>query len=159
MRNRYFLGALFLTVLALGGCTEETVIPAESPVETNSAVSPEQRDALANGDVTYEEYQAGFQRFAACMDESGFPLVNVAESGRVLSFGVPEGAVLNGSEARCYEREFEQLDIGWQLENEDTSDTARWIAECVRENGMPPADTVAEMMEQLEALGIDPNQC
>lgn len=74
--------------------------------------SPEQNAALADGLVTFEEYQAGMLRFEDCVEEQGFEVLNVAldPATRLFNYFVPT-AVGDG----CYRSEFDALDTVWQL--------------------------------------------
>lgn len=73
--------------------------------------------SLADGVVTREEYRAGYERFAACMDEAGFPLAFVDTSETVIQYSTTQEAESDGASPRCYTREFEEVDISWQIAN------------------------------------------
>jgi hypothetical protein len=72
-----------------------------------------QAAALADGVVTHEEYLAAFQRFADCMAEAGFDIHGEVD-GRLMSYSVPDAAVLSGDDHRCYGAEFLEVDVRWQ---------------------------------------------
>lgn len=78
--------------------------------------SAEQQAALEDGTVTESEYRDGFSRYAACMRDAGYPLGGVDESGTIIDYSNDLEAVTSGVEGSCYAREFEQLDIGWQIQ-------------------------------------------
>lgn len=76
--------------------------------------SPEQASATADGDVTEAEYRAQFARYSECMTAAGYPLGSINTGGEVITYTNSGVAVDSGAEARCYAREFEQVDIAWQ---------------------------------------------
>jgi hypothetical protein len=77
--------------------------------------SPAQHEALSDGTVTENEYRDGFARYRQCMVDAGHPLLNVIDSGRIISYVNSPDAVQSGEEARCYTVEFGALDAAWQL--------------------------------------------
>ena len=78
--------------------------------------STEQREAMADGVVTREEYVAGFQRFVTCIEAGGWHVDGdwVGDNETVISYALPSGAVDDGTERNCYGPEFEELDTAWQ---------------------------------------------
>ncbi len=86
------------------------------------AVLPEpsqaQDEAMADGQVTAEEYHAGFNRYSDCMTAAGYPLAFVDTTGTVIDYSNPSEAVTSGEEGRCYALEFGQIDPAWQAANE-----------------------------------------
>ena len=86
------------------------------------AVLPEpsqaQAEAMADGQVTEDEYRAGFNRYSECMTEAGYPLAFVDTTGTVIGYSNPSEAVTSGEEGRCYALEFGQIDPAWQVANE-----------------------------------------
>ena len=86
------------------------------------AVLPEpsqaQAEAMADGQVTEEEYRAGFNRYSDCMTAAGYPLAFVDTTGTVIDYSNPSEAVTSGEEGRCYALEFGQIDPAWQAANE-----------------------------------------
>ena len=121
--------------------------------------SEAQQEAVADADVTLDEYRAGFRRFQSCLSAQGYELHGVAVGDVLIDYGVPDVAVESGTEADCYQSEFELVDMEWQVKNEDTSYTAEVSSKCLAENGVAPEDTLAEMTEQLEAAGIKFEDC
>ncbi len=75
--------------------------------------SAEQAAALADGEVTREEYVAGFDRFAACMAEAGYE-IGGGRDLEIILYSLSSEAVSSGADHRCYLAEFAQLDIEWQ---------------------------------------------
>ncbi len=85
---------------------------APEPVEP----SVEQRDALADGTVTREEYVAGLDRYIACMEESGGSVGVIDREAEVIEYRID--AISAVHDARCYAAEFYELDMGWQVSRE-----------------------------------------
>jgi hypothetical protein len=81
-------------------------------------LSADQQAALADGEVTRDEYRAGFERYRTCLEGEGYSLVGVDTSNTIFNFGVPGPAVDSGVDAQCYEAEFRELDMAWQISNE-----------------------------------------
>ena len=82
------------------------------------ARSDEQVAELSDGVVSAEEYRAAFDRFAACMAEAGYPVQFIDDSQPVINYSTTNDAYLAGVDALCYEREFMQVDMAWQLSQE-----------------------------------------
>jgi hypothetical protein len=83
----------------------------------DAAPSSLQQEALADGVVTREEYEAGFDRYVACMAELGFH-VNVIDAGtETIWYSIPGDAGNSGAANRCYEAEFDLVDMAWQGEH------------------------------------------
>ena len=121
--------------------------------------SVEQESALVDGDVTVDEYRAGFRRFEACIEAEGYMLGNVEVGDVLIDYGVPDAAVQSGVDEKCYVKEYELVDTEWQLKNEDSSYTAEVVAQCLAEHGITPAETLAEKWDQLEAAGVEFEEC
>jgi hypothetical protein len=115
--------------------------------------------AMADGAVTREEYDAGFQRFYDCMADQGFPVLFIDRSRDVISYSTTSDAASDGADMRCYIAEFEDVDGEWQVAHEDTSQTADWIRGCLINEGVLAEDTLAEMFEQLEDISLTPEGC
>ena len=84
------------------------------PEPTSYAIaerSDQQAAALNDDTVTFEEYQAGFRRFADCMERDGRPIsvVELDPTTQLYSWGY------DGIDD-CYERELYALDVTWQLD-------------------------------------------
>ncbi|GAA2030462.1 hypothetical protein GCM10009819_12760 [Agromyces tropicus] len=80
--------------------------------------SEAQQAALADGVVTEAEYRDGFARYAACMTDAGHPLLRIDESGTIIDYSNTAEAVNSGKDQRCYDSEFANLDVAWQLDQE-----------------------------------------
>jgi hypothetical protein len=84
--------------------------------------SAAQQEALADGAVTREEYIAGFERYVACMADLGFPVSHSGIDLEVLSYAIPGEAGHSGAANRCYEAEFQVVDMEWQVAHPRASD-------------------------------------
>lgn len=119
------------------------------------AQSQAQLDALADGTVTAEEYDAGFERFASCMAEAGHPLVFIDKSRTVYNYSLTDESVSTGTDVQCYDAEFKDIDIAWQIANEDASESTEILRDCLREHRIEPAYPTEEVVRQLDEAGID----
>ncbi|MFF2274113.1 hypothetical protein ACFVTX_17695 [Agromyces sp. NPDC058136] len=86
---------------------------------TKPEPSQAQLEALGDGTVTETEYRDGYARYSACMRDAGYPLVFVDEGGPIIRYSNISEAVDSGEEEGCYASEFEQLDIDWQIQQEN----------------------------------------
>lgn len=76
--------------------------------------SPQQAAAVADGEVSEEEYHAQFDRYSDCNAEAGYPLEAVNTSDTVITYNTSDAAITSGAEGRCYALEFAQVDRTWQ---------------------------------------------
>ncbi|SEA42197.1 hypothetical protein SAMN04515680_0304 [Leifsonia sp. 21MFCrub1.1] len=76
-----------------------------------------------------------------------------------MDFGVPAAAVDSGDDARCYDHYWGQVDGKWQVAHDDVSETAQWLANCLRSNGITPKEKKADNEELIKANGIDLKDC
>ena len=127
---------------------------AEKPAQSQAQV-----DALADGVVTAEEYDAGFERFASCMAEAGHPLAGIDKGSTIYRYSMAEAAVSTGTDVQCYEAEFMEIDSSWQIANADTSESTEFLRQCLRDNGIEPAYPAVEVDRQMREAGIDPRDC
>ncbi len=75
-----------------------------------------QLDALADGEVTREEYLAGLDRYIACMEESGWSVDVGDRETEVIDYSIE--AIAGADDLRCYAAEFVELDMAWQISRE-----------------------------------------
>lgn len=115
--------------------------------------SDAQRAELADGAVTYDEYQAAFQRMNACIEADGYELLMEPEVNQMIQARIPDAAF--PSYQRCYGPEFSLVDAEWQLYRENFGADAQAMAKCLIERGKEPALTYVERYNQLQAMGID----
>ncbi|KRC62316.1 hypothetical protein ASE14_00210 [Agromyces sp. Root81] len=157
------VGILALLAL-LTGCSVSPGSPSGASPEQQGAteevtISAEQKAALDDGEVTQDEYEAGYRRFVDCLSAAGFEILDNGIENDIHQFGIPEAAVASGDDARCYGAEYEQVDIKWQIAHEDTSKTAKIIADCLTAAGVTPKSSMAELQTQLEENGLTFEQC
>lgn len=146
-----------LAVIALSACGVGT--GSEGIPSPSSAISSQQSAALADGEVTWDEYETGFDAYRSCLAKAGYELVDPTRSGDVMDFRVPGGAVDSGADDHCYQYFWGQVDRAWQIAHEDTSETAKWIAACLQSKGVSPQPTKAENEELLRSHGIALSEC
>lgn len=160
MRALLFPALVVVGVLALAGCTGENEVPAPSE---SAGTSAQQTKALSDDTVTFDEYRAGYDAFAACMDEAGYPLVERPMiNDTIIDYAITEGGQESGSYDTCYDKYFAQLDMRWQSDHEDKSVMADYVRSCLVAKGVTPEEgadsqeTMKLLWQQLADLGIDP---
>lgn len=95
--------------------------PAQVGASTPEWMSDDQATAVADGVISSDEYESGFSRYRSCLEAEGYALVLDGKKNQSYQFGIPAEAVDSGVDARCYEHEFREIDIIWQLAHQDTS--------------------------------------
>jgi hypothetical protein len=93
------------------------------------------------------------------MTDAGAPLERVDQSGTVITYSNTSDTVTSGAEGRCYAEEFALLDSGWQVQNEDTSETAVLVGACLTARGITPDPTMAGKQRQLDAIPLTIEEC
>jgi hypothetical protein len=83
--------------------------------------SPEQAAAMADGEVSVTEYHVQFDRYSDCLSAAGYPLGSVNKSRNVITYVNSSAAVTSGAEGRCYAQEFAEVDLTWQVSEQDAS--------------------------------------
>lgn len=117
--------------------------------------SAQQLAEIADGVVTREEYLAAFNRFAGCLGAAGYDMSGFPQDDPILRYSIPGAAVSDGSDERCYIQQFEQVDLAWQIANQDLSETTEMMRKCLIENGITPAEHRVDVDAQFEEAGID----
>ena len=129
----------------------------------NRATAPEpsaaQNAALSDGVVTETEYRDGFARYDGCMINAGSPLVGVNRSGTIIKYSNAGDSVTSGVEGRCYALEFGLVDGDWQIQHEDTSETAIRMGACLTVRGVAPEPTMEGRKRQLDAIPLTVEKC
>ena len=151
--------------LLLVGCSSDGASPQAAPVQDGwdeAPMSSEASNALLDGFVTYQEYRAAFERFRACIVDSGETLTGVGfdpDSGEV-RYSVSTGDDI------CYEREFIAADEAWQLNPErprrkDELQLMDQLRACIVELGADPVEATTQdpLYQQLFTLTDDPFGC
>lgn len=144
--------------LVLAGCAAEPA-PPTSTSALNQDISDQQKKALADDKVTEDEYRSGFESFSACMTKVGYPITELGIDHNVIQYSIPAAAVDGSDEEKCYKRNFEQIDIKWQISHQDESVTADIVRRCLAEHDVVPEKTLDRMLEQLQAIHVDLSQC
>lgn len=85
---------------------------AEHPVPPSSAA---QTEAMEDGVVTREEYVAGFDRYNACMVGAGYYVDGGNRDALIIAGSIPAASVDDGTDRLCYEPEFQDIDMAWQV--------------------------------------------
>lgn len=143
----------------LAGCTDAAT-QATTASRTDSAISSEQRQALADGKVTWDEYKAGFDAYEACLRKAGYELQSPhVDEYRRMDFGVPAAAVDSGDDEKCYRYHYSGVDDAWQIAHLDESETAQNVKSCLRSAGITPKNRYADNVALLEEHGLDASQC
>lgn len=146
------------SLVLMGGCAGESANPTTA-LNLDQDMSKQQQEALADNKVTNDEYHAGYAGFSACMTRAGYPLIDLGESHEVIQYSIPAAAVDAGADVECYTHYFEQLDIKWQVSRQDDSYTADVIRRCLTSHNIAPAQTLEEMLKQLDSQQIEIDQC
>lgn len=123
------------------------------------AVQPSAPSVSPSAPVTYDEYQAAFSRYSSCLESAGFSLLIHGEENQTIDYSVPGAAVEAGDDKRCYDAEFSAIDQAWQIQQLDTSESAAHLRDCLAEQGIVPAETYTEMLDQLTEAGLNPSVC
>jgi hypothetical protein len=119
--------------------------------------SAAEHQELADGVVTRDEYVAAFNRYEGCMAGLGHPNDRVP-AGIELEYQGGEAAANDGSYARCYDTEFEGVDLKWQseLSTTDVGDTS--IDACLAHFGvMPDVSPEARILQLQQLVGAAEN--
>jgi len=77
-------------------------------------MSLDQQRALVDGEVTRDEYLAGFDRYAACLADLGATVTTAEPDAEVLDFTVEASPDVSEQAGRCYRFEFFTLDMAWR---------------------------------------------
>ena len=129
---------------------------AEKPIPPSSEA---QAEAMADGIVTREEYVAGFDRYVACMAGAGYHVDGGNRTATLISYSIVAAAVDDGTDQLCYDPEYKDIDMTWQIAHVDESETTQLLRDCLTAHGVTPAYPSAEVDQQLKDNGIDPRDC
>ncbi len=143
----------------IAGSARFVVWASWSSEAASPPMSAAQTAEMADGVVTADEYSAAFDRFSACMTGAGYPLVSVDKSAAVYNYSIGDDAVSAGADTQCYDGEFKQVDIAWQIAHEDESGTAVLLRDCLAAHGVTPAKHMADIQAQLIASGLTLEGC
>lgn len=142
-------------LLALTGCGQ-----AVTPSSPTDQISEQVAQAMADGNITFDEYEASFRSYVGCLRDAGYTVIEEpSDANGVFNYSVPAQAVNDGVDEKCYNELFGPVDAAYQVANEDTSATAETLRACLISAGITPAGSVDEMLAQLEAEGMDLIAC
>lgn len=139
------------TVIVESGNSSRYVVWASWAAGPSPVLASALQDGeLEDGQVTRDEYVAAFDRFAACMSTADEPIMFVDKTGTVITYSTSNTAAMSGIDAQCYEVEFGVVDGIWQTANQDTSESTKFMRECLMDGGIAPAETRPEIVQQLK---------
>ena len=153
-----------LVAVALTSCAtpqpQPRALVGHGTLQPDVKISPAQAKQLAQSRISFDDYEAAFRRFSACLAAKGYTLMgNGVSSNKLINYGVPDTAAQAGADEKCYVYEFQYVDGIWQDSRADTSNEAKAYAVCLRKAGIKPKATKDEKWEQLERAHIDADQC
>ena len=113
-----------MTVVA-AGCSDEAQRPASTATvsfPTGADLPAAQRDALADGEVTANEYASAFDAFVTCAKDAGGsvklessdPVSGVILYSTGSPIGSPREPNVSSVEGRCYDETFSWIDLVFQ---------------------------------------------
>lgn len=153
------LPIVVLSVL-LSGCAPDPGRTDSPSGEAGEPASPEVREALSDGLVTIDEYESAFRNYVACMKAAGFGVTeHDPDLNGVINYSISNDAVVNGVDENCYGSHYGPVDSAYQVANEDSGSSAEFLRNCLRENGIEPAETMEELLKQVEDEEIDLGAC
>ena len=123
------------------------------------APSVEQQAAMADGVVTKEEYVAGFYRYAACIEENGWQISYVDTGSTFIGYTLSGKIDMVAENAQCYVPLFAEIDTAWMLANQDDTFGTIQLQACLRNHGIIPSESAAEVDQQLIDAGIAIEDC
>ncbi len=148
-------GAAVVSAAMMAACAGPLDVAPSMPASTSDT----QSTSLADGAISTDEYEAAFSRYRSCLESAGYAFVMQGTENQSYQFGIPAEAVESGVDARCYEQEFRQVDVLWQLSHQDTSDATEAMRECLRAVGIEPERDTEEVARQLAEAGISIENC
>lgn len=124
------------------------------------AASPAVQEILSDGSVTIDEYESAFRDYASCMNEAGFSVAqHEPDANGVINYSISNEAVANGVDDECYDEHYNAVDTAFQVAREDSSSSAESLRECLRAEGIDPAETMTALLKQFESRGLDLGDC
>ncbi len=161
-------GALIATIAlcaAISGCSPSQPGHAgPSPaVASPSAISAAQAAEIADGKVTQDEYDAAYRRFVSCMAKAGYPVIEKGRKGSVYDYaGLADSASAIDAGDACYNKEFQQVDIAWQLAHQEeiSAQSVAFLRGCLHDHGIEPTGTTTTaLVQEFTKAGLDPGIC
>lgn len=159
MNRALAIAAVLATAAMLSGCSQ---VGGSPPQPTNTAhvgasASEPQSQAMTDGRVTQDEYEAGFRRYSECVAKGGYQVSRGATENNEIQYTVPLAAK-KVSDA-CYQKEFANIDTAWQNANIDTSYTAQVLRDCLVSHKITPKQHFLDMEAQVEKARISFEEC
>ncbi|MEX1103998.1 MAG: hypothetical protein WED87_07095 [Dehalococcoidia bacterium] len=141
------------------------VIDAARTMLASTPVPESQREALADGVVTYVEYEAAVLATIACAEDAGLTIVEQPHpdpSGKTLRYGLSVGFDLERGSAihrECYVEHLAAINILWSAQNtpsqEIFAEARRSLVECLSEalpGAITPGEQVPDWVRGSEAF-------
>jgi hypothetical protein len=130
-----------------------------SPPETKGSISPQQREALKDGVVSWDEYEAGFTAYRTCLGKHGYKMLDPHVEGDLFEFSVPLDADDSNVDQKCYSYTWSRVDDEWQLAHEDTSPSAQVVKNCLLQLGRTPSSSFQSNVRLLQESGMRVEDC
>jgi len=153
------VGLMALCVVGPTACSDSAPPSLATATPSVEGMSEQQTSALADGTVSYDEYHESFRRYAACLSEAGYTVLDQGEEYDLIMAGIPEDAVLDGTDETCNLREFDAVSTQWQFDHQDTSREAALAKACLEEHGLPVPDKLTERLDALSQNNIAIEEC
>lgn len=150
--------SIVLLAISLTACSAQDGAEPELTSDGLPTMSVQQTQFLSHGEVTFEEYEAGYRAFLTCMANSGYPVEEGGIYGNVYD-SYPDAANESGDYEACYVPHFTLLDETWQIANQDLSYSTQAMKNCLVQHGIEPKETTEEVDEQLKANNIPWEDC
>lgn len=154
-----------LVSLTMASCSSSAPLPGEAGIADPGNIALEeisefQKSAISDGEITRDEYEVGFDNYRNCMERIGYPLSGVSELHLRFDYSYAAAADEQGA-IECYFGEFSEIDAGWTLRPEvvENTETSRIIQQCLIDNGIEPAATHAERLEQFTSENLSVERC
>ncbi|MFB2585858.1 hypothetical protein [Herbiconiux liukaitaii] len=93
------------------------------------------------------------------MAESGYTVEVLNGDGTIIETRVLAEASDDGTDARCYQTEFQGVDESWQIAHQDERADGALLDACLRENGLTVPETRQEKVTALLEAGVDLGSC
>jgi len=122
-------------------------------------VSAAQQKAMKDGVVTQDEYAAGYRRYVACLADAGYTVLENGLKSTLYDYSVPAGAVDSGADAKCYNSEFKQIDVAWQIANPPRTAVSDMLAKCLADAGLDTQGNEDQLNTRMVKAGLDPQAC
>lgn len=123
------------------------------------AKSAQLLSAMADGVVTKDEYVDAFYLYAACVEEHGWQISYVDSGSTFIGYSLGGDIDAVAENIQCYIPLFGDIDSAWTLANQDDTFTTIQLQACLRNHGIVPSESAAEVDQQLIDAGIPVEDC